>query len=366
MDKVKRIAHVLTKMDVGGAETFIMNIYRNIDREKIQFDFIVHTNEEGYYDKEIKSLGGRVIQIPAPEKVGIAQYKKNLAKTIKDYGNFDGIHAHAHFFNGIILNVAKKCGIKVRGSHSHSSQDGANQSVIRKIYRTLMRTLIVSNATDLLSCSDKASRELYGNKEAVFIPNSVKFDLYKNTSLDLRKELNLSNEALIMGHVGSFKDVKNHRYILKVFNEVVKSIDNVHLVLVGDGELRGEIEKQISEYSLEGRVHLLGIRSDVCDIIQNFDLFIFPSKFEGLPVSLVEVQAARIRAVVSDNITKDLLFTDGLINYLSLDDFNLWVRKSIELLEASKAYDKETVIFKNTNFDVDNSVKKLSEIYLRS
>lgn len=365
MKNIKRVAHVLTKMDVGGAETLLMNIYRNIDRSKYQFDFIVHAEEDGYYDKEIKNLGGRVIKIDAPEKVGVKKYGEQLIETLKKYGEYQAVHAHAHFFNGYILMMAKKAGVKKRVSHSHNSSDGAKQTLKRNIYRIAMRTLILWNATNLLSCSDKASKELYGisSKRAKFIPNSVKFDLFKSTKLDLRKELGVESDSRIIGHVGRFNDVKNHKFLIDTFEKLSNELEKTYLVLVGDGPLKKEMQELVREKGISNRVFFLGLRGDVPDIIQNFDLFMFPSKFEGLPVTLVEIQAAKIRAIIANNITRDLLFTDGLITYLPIDNIDLWVREGIKLLNCTDKFDKEVIKFKNTDFDIDSTIEKLVKIY---
>lgn len=366
MEDVKRIAHILTKMDVGGAETLLMNIYRNIDRTKYQFDFIVHAETEGYYDSEIKRLGGHVIKIDAPEKVGVKEYGRQLIRVLKEYGKYQAVHSHAHFFNGYILMMAKKAGVKKRVSHSHNSNDnGITKNLKRSIYRAAMRTLILLNATDLLSCSDKASKELYGSKisNVDFIPNCVNFSLFENTKLNLRKELRINSQSKIIGHVGRLTDVKNHKFLINVFEEINKRLDNVYLVLVGDGELKEEIQKLVNEKNISDSVFFLGIRSDVADIVQNFDLFMFPSKSEGLPLTLVEVQAARVRSIVADNITRDLLFTRGLIKYLPIENEDMWVIEGVRILESTENFKKENIKFENTDFDIDATVKKLVNIY---
>lgn len=366
MSNIKKVAHVLTKMDVGGAETLLMNIYRNIDRSKYQFDFIVHAEDEGYYDSEIKKLGGRVIKIDAPEKVGVKEYGKQLIQALKEYGKYQAVHAHAHFFNGYILMMARKAGVKKRISHSHNSNDnGIVKDLKRSVYRTIMRKLILFNATDLLSCSDNASKELYGSNfnNVKFIPNCVNFSLFENTKLNLRKELGIDSNSKIIGHVGRFTDVKNHKFLISVFEEISKRLESVYLVLVGDGELKSEIQKLVNEKNISDRVFFLGIRSDVADVVQNFDLFMFPSKAEGLPLTLVEVQAARVRSIVAENITKDLLFTRGLITYLSIENDDMWIREGLKILKSTENFNKENVKFENTDFDIDATVKKLVNIY---
>lgn len=366
MDNIKRVAHVLTKMDVGGAETLLMNIYRNMDRSKYQFDFIVHAEDEGYYDNEIKRLGGRVIKVSAPEKVGVKEYGRQLVQVLKEYGEYQAVHAHAHFFNGYILMMAKKVGVKKRVSHSHNSNDnGINRNIKRSLYRTAMRMLILCNATDLLSCSDKASKELYGSnsKKVEFIPNCVDFSLFSNTELDLRKELGIDKNSRIIGHVGRFTDVKNHKFLINVFEEINKKLENAYLVLVGDGELKNEVQQLVSERGISDKVFFLGIRSDVADIVQNFDLFMFPSKSEGLPLTLVEIQAARVRGIVADNITRDLLFTEGLITYLPIESTNIWVEEAIKILNSTGSFNKENIKFENTDFDISVTVDKLVSIY---
>lgn len=363
MNEIIRVAHFFGKMDRGGAETFIMNVYRKIDRDKIQFDFIVTSDEKGAYDDEIRQLGGNIYILPSPSN-GLFNYIKRLYELIK-LKKFDVVHSHVHYFSGINLLIAKKTGVNIRISHSHTAAEFKSNSLLRKIYKALMRFMIIENSTALFTCSDKASENLYGRfaKKAIFIPNGIDFDIFKETSLDLKKELNINNDSILVGHVGNFKEVKNHKFIIELFHEIIKVHDNVHLILVGDGELKENMQMIVKGKKIDRNVHFLGVRNDVSDILQNLKLFIFPSINEGLPVSLIEVQAANIKAIVSGSITRQLLFTDNLIEYINLDDFDKWINEAIKIIESNSLQNRDRQ-FNNNIFNIENVANQLTYYYL--
>lgn len=360
MDKPIRIAHVFGKMDIGGAETFIMNVYRNIDRKKIQFDFIVLSGEDGYYDNEIKSMGGRVIKLNNTKNSHFISLIKGINYILKNNKDFYGIHSHVHYFSGYILLIARLYNKKLRISHSHTSETVYNLSFFKKIYIKIMKVLIELNSTHKLTCSNNATKSLYYNSSNVkFIPNAIDMSKYKKCNLDLKKELNINKKVKLIGHVGRFTSVKNHVFLIEVFKEIHKINSDTRLILVGDGELRNTIEKKIIDERLNKVVYLLGIRDDVNEILQNLDLFLFPSLYEGLPLTLVEAQACAIKSIVSSNIGKDFLYTNGLVYFENINSKFKWVNKSIKLLNDKNNFFK----YKENLFNIDNAVEILKNIY---
>ncbi|WP_419955632.1 glycosyltransferase family 1 protein [Neobacillus niacini] len=336
-----RVLQVIEKMDRGGAETFIMNLYRNINRSEIQFDFLVH-DPAGHYIDEIKELGGNIYPLPSPSSIGIRKYKKLLKEVLTTNGPFNAIHSHIHHFSGVIVQTARNAKIPVRISHSHTSRDFKVSNPLRKMYKMIMETLIKNNSTLLFYCSDKAGQALYGSnfkkdKRSVFIPNSVQLDQFKSVwqmdKNEIRSQLGIPLSKKIVGHVGSFTTPKNHLFLIEVFHHLVKTHPDFHLVLVGGGPLRSDIESKVNELGMSENVTFFGVTNDVPMVLRTFDIMLFPSLFEGLPTVIVEAQAAGIPAVLSNTITTEVDMDLGLLVY---NDLNLtldhWSNTILELV----------------------------------
>jgi glycosyltransferase involved in cell wall biosynthesis len=371
MQKI-RVLHVFGRMNRGGAETLIMNIFRNIDREKFQFDFLVHSKEEGHYDKEIKSLGGDIYPVPLSKK-NILQYRKEVKRVLLEKGPFDVIHSHVHFFSGYLLRIAKESGIPVRIAHSHTAQS-MSSGFARNMYTNYMRKLILKNATDLIGCSKEACKALFGpecfkNSKVKVIRNGIDLELFKKIEegslLNLKNELQLNPEDKLIGHIGRFVDVKNHSRLIKIFSLLCNEMDNVHLVLVGDGPLKNKISDLIKQYGIEGKVHMLGVRSDVPEILANLDLFLFPSLYEGLGLVLVEAQAVGLKCITSSAVPSEADIGAGLVEFIDLDlDDTIWVKVIKEGLENSYrniSIKKEEI--KRSGYDIKTVIQEVCNIY---
>jgi glycosyltransferase EpsF len=370
-----RVLHIIEKMDRGGAETLIMNLYREIDKKNVQFDFVVHETESGHFDKEIISLGGKIYPLPKPSSIGMKEYQLALSELLQKNGPFHAVHSHIHYFSGVIMKVAKKQNVPVRIAHSHTSADFKKESIVRTLYKGYMRNLILANATLLFYCSDKAGKALLGNKfindkRSVFIPNSVNLELfingYEQDKHTLRKTLNIPTDKQIVGHVGSFTKPKNHVFLIKIFQQLLKESDNYHLVLVGGGPLRRETEELVKEYKIERHVTFYGVTDDVPSVIQSFDMVLFPSLFEGLPTVIVEAQAAGVPIVMSENITDEVNMDLGILAKVNLDESTeIWVKQIRNTLLLNKPSVEE---IKNNIYSKGfstNQVAKLCEgLYL--
>ncbi|MBN8235141.1 glycosyltransferase family 1 protein [Halobacillus kuroshimensis] len=373
MKKPARILHIVGGMNRGGAETLIMNIYRKIDRSKIQFDFAVSTKEECHFDDEIKALGGRIFYTDNPSISGLNSYKKSLKKILKLHGPFYGVHSHVHHFSGVVLHTAKRMGIPIRLAHSHNTQDGRSSTLKRKVYRWYTRKLIFKYATHLPGCSKAACESLFGNDcwadDRVFvIPNAVDLLPFKNINVDkieLRRKHNLPLKGPLIGHIGRFSEQKNHKFLIEIFDEFLKDNPKASLLLVGNGDLKKDIENLVLDKGIENNIHFLGVRDDVPEILSSLDVLLFPSLYEGLPVVLVEGQAAGVPCVVSDTITKEVDINNGLMNFVNLKSgINSWVR------EVENSYALEKPSWKNreeflrySGYDLDGVVRKMEEIY---
>jgi len=373
-DKPVRILHFFGGMNRGGAETMIMNIYRHIDRAKVQFDFAVHTKEQCHYDNEIMDLGGRIIHLPSPAKAGPRLYRRSLIQVLHKYGPFQGVHSHVYYYSGFIMRIAQKAGLTLRISHSHSTQDSKTDTMKRRIYRQFMRYLILKYSTHLFGCSRAAGQHLFGpdcDSDFRFkvIPNAIELSKFKlGNKHELREKLLLPVNVPLIGHVGRFHEAKNHKFLIKIFHALLKKLPDAHLVLVGDGSLKNEVETIIHAKGIDNHVHMLGVRDDVPLIMSALDLFLFPSLYEGLPVVLIEAQAAGVPCVVSDVITREVDMKLGLVEFVGLQSgIDLWVERVLRCLQLERPrFEERFAGLKAAGYDVEQVATDLEVLYSNS
>ena len=315
-----RILHVVTIMNRAGLETMLMNYYRAIDRSKIQFDFLVHRDDKGDYDDEIKSLGGRIYHLPSISFVHSVNYSKKAYDFFINHPEYSIVHSHLDSLSALPLAAAKKANVSTRIAHSHTSNFDSD---LKKPIRNMTKHLIPMYATDFFGCSDEAMDFMFGKraaKDGIVINNAIdtsKFTFNKKIRKKIRKEFSLSDSNFVVGHVGRFNYPKNHEFIISIFNELLKQEPSAKLMLVGDGENRATIEKQISDLGISKSVILTGVRNDIHDIMQAMDVFVMPSRYEGLPVVSIEAQASGLPCVFSDVVTAGLDIT-GNCRFISL------------------------------------------------
>lgn len=357
-----RVLHVLGGLERGGAETMVMNLYRNIDREKIQFDFIIHTNEKQAYYQEILDMGGRIYHFPAFNGKNMFYLKRKWMRFFVKHTEYKILHSHVRSYASLYIPIAKKYGLKTI-IHSHSTSNGKGiASIIKKILQFPLRY----QADYLIACSNGAGQWLYGtrackNNNFMFIPNAINTEKYffsEQISTSYRKKMNLENRFVI-GHVGRFHEAKNHMFLLDVFAEVYKKRSDAVLLLIGDGDLRERIMDKVHSLKLGNHVILAGSRDDVPQLMQAMDLFVLPSLWEGLPVTVVEAQAAGLPCLISDNITTEVDLSD-LVMRLPIDDPCLWSKAILD--SEIKRLDVTSEI-RRAGFDVKNSVENLTKFY---
>lgn len=364
MNECQRILQVVTIMNRGGIENMLMSLYRNIDRNKIQFDFIVHRREKGDFDDEILALGGKIHYAPPYIFSNHYSYKKWWYDFFKTHNEYKIIHSHAYSIASIHLNIAKKYNLTTI-VHSHSSSTG--NGIKGKLKKLLQ--LNIENIPDyLFTCSDKAGEWLYGKdckarSNYFLLKNAIPTDKYtfnKDIRHKVRKAFNIEDKYVI-GHVGSFGLPKNHKYLIEIFKKISETKPNAVLLLIGDGNLRPEIENQIRELEILDKVIMTGIRTDVNEMLQAMDCFVFPSIYEGLPVTVIEAQAAGLPCFISDNITKEVVITD-LVKCLPINvEPDLWAE---EILKSETPYGndtKEQII--KSGYDIDTTTEWLSDFY---
>lgn len=365
MKKKIKILQVIGSLHIGGAENIAMNFSRYIDKNRFQCDYLVFSEDRGEYEDEAISLGSKVIHIDSPNK-GYANYYKNLKRILND-GKYDVVHTHMLWNNGLTLKAAYDSGIKIRLSHSHSTNSGRKENLTYKIYVYFMKKFIRKYTTILIACGNDAGEYLYGKKlfkeKGIVINNgiNIKNYIYSNKKREIVRQNFGLKDALVVGHVGRLTAVKNHDFLLDIFKHLHMLNQNSVLLIVGDGELRPSIENKIKELGLEERVIITGMRSDVADLLQAMDIFVMPSHFEGLPVTLIEAQASGLPSIVSDKVTSKVKVTD-LITFMSLEETEeKWGRKILECIRAERDDKLQEMVAKG--FDVYATIEQLEHIY---
>lgn len=313
-----RILHVLGRTDRGGAESLVMNIYRNIDRDKIQFDFAIHTSDRCQYDDEIESLGGKIYHLPRYKIYNHISYVQKWKRLLSN-NNFLTVHGHMDSTASIYLKIAKDLGIPTI-SHSHSISSGSG---IKAVITNLYHRNIVNVSDYKFACSESAGEWLYGkNSDFSIVKNGVdikRFIFNKKTRDEVRKEIDVQDNFVI-GHIANYSAPKNHKFLIEIFKKISNIDSTAILVLVGN-KVKENLERIVKEYKLESRVIFLGARSDINRILQGFDVFVLPSIYEGLPVSLIEAQVAGLPCIVSDRVSREAVITDN-VKYLQIDRYD--------------------------------------------
>ncbi|MFC4320722.1 glycosyltransferase family 1 protein [Litchfieldia salsa] len=358
-----RILQVVTIMNRGGLETMLMNYYRQIDRARIQFDFMVHRSEEGHYDQEIKELGGKIYKMPQIRPGNYRRYFKELDVFFKKHDEYKVVHSHINENSSFVLRAAKKVGIPGRIAHSHLSDLGLDKKLPFRLYA---RYHMKDNPTSYFACSKNAGQWLFGrqimNSNLSVVNNAVNVEEFKHSKeirAKVRRELGLKNQ-LVIGHVGRFNKQKNHEFIIDIFKELKNKKPDAVLVLIGEGNLMDDIRVKVKKHNLTENVKFLGVRNDIPDLMQAMDLFLFPSLFEGLPVVLVEAQAAGLRCVVSNSITNESDVT-GRVHFMSLQDSSAKWADQILLTPLDRIDSTEDLI--RNGYDSRTMVKWLSKYY---
>ncbi|WP_288230175.1 glycosyltransferase family 1 protein [uncultured Faecalicoccus sp.] len=312
-----RVLQCVNDMHRAGLETMLMNYYRNIDRTKIQFDFLTHRPYKSDYDDEILSLGGKVYYAPRLYPQNYSAYFKWMANFFNEHPEYKIIHSHIDSMSYLPLLTAKKAGIPVRIAHSHNTAiDKDFKYPLKQYFRLRINTV----CNERLACGQKAGIFLFGNKEFKVIPNAIDAEMFyfnKEIRQIKREELGLTNE-FVVGHVGRISYQKNHKFLVEIFNELLKMESNSILLLVGVGEKEAEIREQIKKLGINEKVRFLGNRSDVNELYQAMDVFVMPSFFEGVPVVGVEAQFADLPCVFSDRVPREVMFNEKF-EFVSLD-----------------------------------------------
>jgi glycosyltransferase involved in cell wall biosynthesis len=364
--KNKRALHIINRLNTGGVERWLLGIAEGLQDSPTQIDVLVHTEDPSELDEPFTNTGSKIIKCQYDRNP--LSYAFRLYSILKRNPRYDIVHSHVDHFSGLVLMVAYFAGVRLRICHSHSNRESIEpKKGLRAWYLLVMKWFIRIFANKYVAVSKEAQRSLYGT---VVPPDKLEI-LYcgikhlNNITIheNLRSELGLSDSTLVVGHVGRLSEPKNHTFLLKIFATLIQKVDAT-LVLVGDGELRIDIENEIAELQLTDKVKILGMRSDAVDIMASaFDVMLFPSLYEGLPLTVVEAQVAGVPILVADNITKEAGFDSQYVQYASLlDSTDVWASKLLEM----KKYSDVSILqkkFKDTDFYMPNHIKKLEQLY---
>ncbi len=351
-----RVLQCVNNMHRAGLETMLMNYYRNIDRSKIQFDFLTHRPERSDYDDEIEQLGGRVYYAPRLYPQNYAAYFSYMKTFFHEHPEYKIVHSHIDSMSFFPLLAAKRAGVPIRISHSHSTSIDKD---FKYVLKQFFRSQLLKVANYRFSCGEDAGRFLFRGKPFEIIPNAIDADAFSydpNMRASVRRELNIEGKFVI-GHVGRFNYPKNHSFLIRLFSRVAKSEENACLLLIGTGENEQMIKDLVSKEGLEKKVLLLGNRNDVQRLYQAMDVFVLPSLFEGIPMVGVEAQFSGLPCLFSENVSREVLFTEDC-RFLKLD-MDCWEKAILALRDRERTSTKTD----NGQYDIKAARIILEEKY---
>ena len=361
-----RVLHVLHSMNCGGAETLLMHLYRGMDREQVQFDFLVNVFDDMFYQREIERLGGRIYRMPFLTKTTPPVYAHALYRFFRAHP-YRIVHSHLETTTGLILREAKRAGVPVRVAHSHTSafSHAGWKAVPENLFKAYCRTKIVPNATQLYACSEKAAAWLYGRHAAEsellrngIDTNSCAFD--ETIRAQMRSALGIADDRKVFGHVGRFIDLKNHAFLLEAFARLHAESAQSLLLLVGDGPLTESMQERARALQLGDSVRFLGLRDDVPHLLQAMDCFVLPSRVEGLPLVIVEAQAAGLPCLVSDAVSPMADLSACSFRFLPLET-DAWVNAMRAPMSRAAGADR---IVADAGYDAHKQAQALQSFYL--
>ena len=365
-DTPLRIAQIIGKWVGGGVETVVMNYYSNLNHDKIRFDFICDSDSVHIPYDEIEKMGGKVILVPPYQKV--FQYYIELRNVLKE-GNYTIVHSHINTLSVFALWIAWGVGVPVRIVHSHSTTNKKEKK--KNFLKMVLRPFSKIFATDYMCCSKLAGCWQFGNRtydkgKVYLLNNAIDVEKYQYDEMvrtEMRKELNIGDNTLVIGHIGRFVEQKNHRFLIDIFQELHKKEPDSILLLVGRGPLMEEMKEKVYSLSLTDSVQFLGQRNDADKLYQAFDIFLLPSLYEGLPVSGVEAQTSGLLCVLSDEITEEVKILDSTV-FMSLSGSAMeWADQILSLYEQHQRKDTTKEV-SDKGFDIKTESIRLENKYL--
>ena len=358
-----RVLMIVHEMNRGGIENFIMNLYRSVDRSKIQFDFVEHTNNKCAFDDEIEELGGVIYRCPDYRIFNHFSYVTWWKKFFSEHKEYKIVHSHLDSSANIHLRIAKKYGLTTI-AHSHNSSEGFG---IRAIVKSFLK-IGFNNCCDFkFACSKEAGEWLFGKKvNYKVINNGINSEKYifneKQRDL-LPKQFNVQKNELVLGHIGRLNKVKNVAFILEILKELKDLGIKAKFVSAGQGSEYDCLVKKAKALNIENDVCFLGLRNDINIIVQAFDVFVFPSFYEGLPVSVIEAQASGLKCLLSDTVSKEVDIT-GNVEFMSLENSpKEWAEKITSMIPYERENTQQKII--DAGYDIKTTADYLTELYIK-
>lgn len=372
MSNIVRVLQFPGTLLYGGVGSVVMNLYRNIDRSKVQFDFCVPREEKGPLDDEIESMGGKIFHIPQMRKNGVKYYIDFITKLIASNGPYKTVHIHSIHMGAVIIMAAKRASVKNIYYHAHNTQDPALNSIpMHSVLEYCLKKYIQYNATQRLACGQLAGKYIYGNKDFTVVNNAIDLDRFYPYSISerilIRKNIGLNIEDFVIGNIARFAPVKNMAFFVKLAKLDMQKRNILRFLLVGDGEEKQKIEEMVENESLDKKFIFTGNRNDVDLLYNAMDIFCLPSFFEGLPVSLMEAQAVGLPCVISDTVSQEGVIGSSEVKALSLNDsVDKWL-ETIYLLKNSRNNDKNSISteFSKCKFEIKSIAKEIQKMYLQ-
>lgn len=361
-----RVLQVIGKMDRAGAETILMNIYRNVDHSKIQFDFMVFTDEKGDYDEEIIELGGHIYYMPLFKGYNYFLLCRKFEKFFEKHP-YKVVHGHIGSLAPAYLKAARKQGAYTI-AHSHATKSNyILENLIFSIFSYKVRYV----ADYFFACSNQAGIDRFGIKivnsdRYEVINNAIDSEKYRYTierHKKIKKEYGF-NDNLVIGHVGRFAPEKNHKFVIDVFEKIYEKEKKAILVLAGRGSEEEKIKKYVSERNLDDQVIFLGVRKDIPDLMNLFDVFLFPSKYEGLGIVGIEAQASGLPTFMSDAVPEEAVVTPNAWRYPVEKGAEYWRNKIMNQLSDFEREDRQQCII-DANYDIKAVAKKMELFYIK-
>ena len=363
---MKRVLCILANMNAGGAETFLMKIYRQLDRTKYQMDFCINVPNKCFYEDEIISLGGKIYRIPSKSE-SFQLYKKKLFEVVNSNGYKYVLRIASNGASFIDLKIAKRAGASVCAVRSSNSSDGKGLTV--KIAHRLGRFLYGKYVDVKIAPSDLAAIYTFGERaykdgDVKILHNALDLDVYKfglEERKRVRAEFGIKEFEILCGHVGRFSPQKNHDFLIDIFSELCKEHSNYKLLLVGNGELEERIRKKCADKGLQDKVIFAGVRSDIPAVLSAMDVFVFPSLYEGMPNTVIEAQATGLPCVISDTITKEAKITD-LVRYTSLNNpVGSWASELLHQEFEKRNREQYNSVARKQGYDIKQCVSQFVE-----
>lgn len=361
---MKYILQIAAHLTIGGAEKVCRDIGLYANPDEYETHYVIFDDDIGDFGKEVEAKGCKIFKLREPSE-NYFEYFKALKSLMAKY-HYTVVHAHTMFSIGWVMLAAKQMKIPVRVSHAHSALiDG--DGLVKSVYENVMRGLILSCSTDLVACGEKAGIRLYGEKaykkRGNLILNGIDTDafMFSQEKRDkIRKKFNIEANY-VLGHTGRLAEVKNQVFLLKLMPDILKQRPDTVLMLIGDGDDREMLRNTAKELNIQDKVIFAGNTTSVQDYLSAMDVFVFPSLYEGLPLSILEVQANGLPCIISDTVPPDVFLTD-LIHPLSLkDDKEKWIDEILAVNRSTKA--DYPLQLKNAGFDIHTAMKKVYEIY---